>query len=177
MSSEQGFGIWITGLPASGKSSVASELALRLRDRGVPVVVLESDALRKVLTPEPSYSEEERDCFYGMLVGIGELIARSGVPVIFDATANRRAYRDRARSRIPRFIEVFIDCPLEVCKKRDPKGIYARAASGAPGTVPGTQAPYEPPLRPEVVMDCRSTPSQGAELVLRRIRELGLLPL
>ena len=176
MSSEQGSGIWITGLPASGKSSVARELALRLRDRGLPVVVLESDMLRKVLTPFPSYSEEERDRFYGMLIGIGDLITRNGVTVIFDATANRRAYRDSARSMIPRFIEVFIDCPLEVCRARDPKGIYAQAASGAPGTVPGVQATYEPPLQPEVVMDCRSTPSEGAELVLRKIRELGLLP-
>ncbi len=175
MSSEQGFGIWITGLPASGKSSVARELALRLRDRGVPVVVLESDALRKVLTPEPSYSGEERGRFYGMLIGIGELITRSGVPVIFDATANLRVYRDNARSRIHRFIEVFIDCPLEVCRERDPKGIYARAVPGSPGTVPGIQAPYEPPLRPDIVIDCRSNLSQGAELVLRRIQELGLL--
>jgi adenylylsulfate kinase len=173
---EQGSGIWITGLPASGKSSLASELALRLRDRGLPVVVLESDTLRKVLTPLPNYSEEERDRFYRMLAGIGDIITRSGVTVIFDATANLRAYRDNARSLIPRFIEVFIDCPLEVCRARDPKGIYARAASGAPGTVPGIQAPYEPPLRPEVVLDCRADSSEGAELVIRRIQELGLLP-
>lgn len=176
MSVEQGFGIWITGLPASGKSSLAGELALRLRGRGVPVVLLESDALRRLLTPDPVYSEEERGRFYAMLAGIGELITRSGVPVIFDATAHRRAYRDRARSRIPRFIEVFMDCPLEVCRARDPKGIYARAASGARGAVPGVQVPYEPPARPEVTLDCRAVLSDGAEIVLRALHTLGVLP-
>lgn len=172
---EQGFAVWITGLPASGKSSLAGELALLLREQGVAVVVLESDAARKFLTPEPGYTEDERDRFYGALAEIGELIVKSGVPVIFDATASKRIYRDGARSGIPRFMEVFVDCPLEVCRKRDPKGIYARAASGAAGTVPGVQVPYEPPLRPEVTIDCRTPSAQGAEAVLRVIRALGFL--
>lgn len=105
MSTAQGFGIWITGLPASGKSSITRELVRKLALRGVTAVVLESDEMRKILTPGPTYSPDERDRFYRMLVQIGELLARSGVNVIFDATGNKRAYRDHARSLIAKFAE------------------------------------------------------------------------
>jgi len=174
---EQGFAIWITGLPAAGKSSVARELSILLRERGIPVVVLESDVLRAVLAPEVGYGEEERDRFYRMFAETGEIITKNGVPVIFDATANLRRYRDSARRMIPRFLEVFLDCPLEVCRERDPKGIYARSGSNEHGTVPGVQAPYEPPLRPDVVLGFRTTPSQGAELILSKLGERGIIPI
>ncbi len=174
---KNGFAIWITGLPASGKSSVTKELAGKLGQLGVGVTVLESDEMRDILTPGPTYSPEERDRFYRMLARIGEIIARSGGNVIFDATANRRTYRDHARSLISKFLEVFIDCPLEVCRKRDPKGIYARALSGAADEVPGIQAVYEPPLHPEITLDCRSSSAHGADAIMRELAERGYLPL
>ncbi len=173
---EQGFVIWITGLPASGKSSTAKELVAKLRERGVRPVVLESDVMRRILTPEPTYAPEERDWFYRMLAEIASAVAQSGTSVIIDATANRRLYRNYARARIPKFVEVFIDCPLEICRKRDPKGIYALAASGASGAVPGIQAPYEPPLNPEITLDCRALPATGADAVIRLITALSRLP-
>ena len=139
------FAVWITGLPASGKSTLAKALKGELSARSVEAAILESDELRRVLTPKPRYDEEERDTFYGAMVHIGLLLLRHGVPVIFDATANRRRYRDRARGLIPRFYEVYVDTPLEVCRSRDPKGLYR----AAPGSLPGLQAPYEPPLHPE----------------------------
>jgi adenylylsulfate kinase len=145
------FAVWITGLPASGKSTLAAALAGALRARGRDVAVLESDEWRRILTPEPTWSERERDRFYGALARIGRLLTEHGVPVIFDATANRRRYREAARRDIPRLLEAYVDCPLEVCRARDPKGIYARAAAGA-GTVPGLQVPYEPPERPDMVV-------------------------
>lgn len=145
------FAVWITGLPASGKSTLAAALAGALRARGQDVAVLESDEWRRLLTPEPTWSERERDGFYRALARIGRLLTEHGVPVIFDATANRRRHRDQARRDIPRFLEVYVDCPLDVCRDRDPKGIYARAA-GRGGTVPGLQVPYEPPERPDVVL-------------------------
>jgi adenylylsulfate kinase len=172
MSTAQGFGIWITGLPASGKSSIARELVRKLALRGVAAVVLESDEMRKILTPEPTYGPDERDRFYGMLARIGALLARSGVNVIFDATGNKRAYRDHARSLIARFAEVFVDCPAAVCMARDPKGIYAAAARGTTATVPGVQSSYEPPLRPELTVDGQAGPPASAEAVLARLQEL-----
>jgi len=168
---EPGFAVWITGLPASGKSTVAAALAAELRARGVNVEVLESDVLRQVLTPRPRYDEQERERFYAQMAFIGALLVRHGVAVIFDATANRRAYRDVARHQIPRFIEVYVDTPLEVCMRRDPKGIY-RASTN----VPGLQAVYEPPLDPEVVIHGeREDPRAAASQVVAHLAELGLL--
>jgi len=173
MNPMQGFSVWITGLPASGKSSITRELAKKLATQGVPVVVLESDKMRKILTPEPTYSEKEREQFYTALVLIGEMITRSGMNVIFDATASQRAYRDHARSLIRKFVEVYVDCPLEVCMKRDPKGIYQRAASGQAATVPGIQAPYEPPLQPEVTVNCQDPPEVGADAIVVKLSSLS----
>lgn len=167
----QGFGIWITGLPASGKSTLAKALAERLADMGIGSLILESDEMRRILTPEPTYGPEERDRFYTMLAQLGELLTRNGINVIFAATASRRQYRDRARELIKKFIEVYIDCPLEICIKRDPKGIYASAVAGKATTVPGIQAEYEPPIRPEVVIDCLLPPSRSAESIIRILKE------
>ncbi len=172
MSPVQGFAVWITGLPASGKSSITRELVKRLETRNVPVVVLESDQMRKILTPEPTYSEKERDHFYRALVLIGELITKSGMNVIFDATANRREYRDNARSLIQKFAEVYVDCTLDVCMKRDPKGVYKSAASGKTATVPGVQASYEPALHPEIIVECLSLPEVNAKAIMKTLEYL-----
>ena len=171
MNVRQGFALWLTGLPASGKSSITRELVAKLEALGIRAVVLESDEMRKILTPEPDYSAEERDAFYRSLALIGELLTRSSTNVIFDATANKRTYRDYARTHIPKFMEIYIQCPLDICMKRDPKGIYSRASAGGTTTVPGMQAPYEPPISPEVTLDCQSLPETGAALILDKLKQ------
>ncbi|HEY7362835.1 MAG TPA: adenylyl-sulfate kinase [Methylomirabilota bacterium] len=152
--------VWVTGLPGSGKSVVARALASRLADLGHPAVVLELDAIRKLLTPTPSYTDWERDLVYRALVYMARTLTSCGVPVIIDATAHRRVWRDLARSVISRFAEIQLVCPLDVCRAREaerprgnaPAGIYA--AAGQPGgTVPGVDVPYEPALDPEIVVD------------------------
>ena len=163
MSSERrhpAFAVWLTGLPASGKSTIARALEAMLARRGVRAVVLESDDLRRLFTPKPRYDLPERDRFYGALAELARLLWENGVPVLVAATANRRAYRDRARAGIPEFLEVLVDCPLEVCVARDPKGIYRRSADGSAPNVPGVSATYEPPLRPEVVVDGARDPAE-----------------
>ncbi len=169
---KQGFGLWLTGIPASGKSSITRELAEALRLRGVSVVVLESDEMRRILTPKPIYREDERDYFYRSLAQIGAMITRNGINVIIDATANKRAYRDRARKLIETFAEIYVRCPLEVCAKRDPKGIYAKAAAGQSATVPGLQTSYEPPLTPELVLDGQAPPSANAITILDYLKQI-----
>lgn len=161
------FALWITGIPASGKSTITGHVQRFLAERGIDIAVLESDALRKVLTPKPRYDEEERDNFYHQMVYIGTLLVEHRVPVIFDATANLRAYRDRARAEIGRFLEIYVDVPLSVAMDRDPKGIYRSAHGG--GTVPGLHIPYEPPLAPDLVIHGDNEP---AETAARRIIEL-----
>jgi len=152
--------IWITGPPGSGKSTIARAAAARLRDRGEPVAVLELDAIRKKITPVPRYTETERDLVYRALGYMAATLVEAGVPVIVDATAHRRAWREAARAAIPCFAEVQVLCPLEICRERErtrprghaPAGIYAGA--GRPGaTVPGVDVPYEPALAPELVID------------------------
>lgn len=160
------FAVWLTGLPASGKSAIARALLGLLQARGIDPAVLESDALRLLLTPRPRYDEAERDLFYAAMAHLGAFLVGRGVPVIFDATANRRAYRAAARERIERFAEVFVDCPLEVCERRDPKGLYRSARQGGATSLPGAQAGYEPPERPE--LEVRSD-VVSAEEAARRI--------
>ncbi|HEX5549254.1 MAG TPA: adenylyl-sulfate kinase [Nitrospira sp.] len=153
MNRSQSFAVWLTGLPASGKSTIARELRPRLEALGLTVEVLESDAVRRILTPAATYSRDERDLFYRALAFIGERLVAYGVTVLFDATANRRAYRDVARSMIPRFAEVAVECPLAVCMQRDRKGTYRKGERGETGSVPGLQEPYESPLVPELKID------------------------
>jgi len=170
--SKPAFAVWITGLPSSGKSTLAAALAGQLAARGVDVAVLESDALRRILTPRPVYDEEERDTFYRAMAYVGKLLVDHGVPVIFDATANRRNYRDRARQQMARFLEVYLDCPLAVCVGRDPKGIYRRGKEGATNNVPGLDAVYEPPEDPELVIRGESeSPDAAARRVLATLIE------
>ncbi|HEX9204647.1 MAG TPA: adenylyl-sulfate kinase [Candidatus Deferrimicrobiaceae bacterium] len=172
----QAFAVWLTGLPASGKSTLARALSALLAARGVRVVVLESDDVRRLFTPKPRYDAPERDRFYGALADLARLLAADGVPVLVAATANLRAYRDRARAGIPRFLEVFVDCPLPVCRARDPKGIYRRADAGSAPNVPGVSAAYEPPLRPEVVVDgARDPAGKSARAILSALASRGFL--
>ena len=171
------FAVWLTGLPASGKSTVARALAGELAGEGVRAAVLESDAIRREIAPNAGYEEAERDAFYATLAYLAGALVSHGVPVIVDATANRRAYRDRARDAIPRFLEVHVRCPLAVCRARDPKGIYRRGADGTAQNVPGVSAPYEPPLLPEVVVDGeRDDPAVAARRIVSALREKGYLP-
>jgi len=170
------FALWITGLPASGKSTLAAALKAQLGQQGVVVAVLESDALRHVFTRSPTYSDEEREEFYQEMALLGGILMEQGVPVIFDATANRRVYRDRVRQQIPRFLEVYVDSPLATCIARDPKGIYRQAREGTLTTVPGLQARYEPPETPDVTIHGdRETPEVAARRVIAKLVEKGYI--
>ncbi len=103
---------------------------------------------------------------------IGVVLVDHGVPVIFDATANLRVYRERAREQIPRFLEVYVECPLETCMARDPKGIYRKAQAGAAQDVPGLQAAYEPPAAPDVVVHgAREATEAAARRVIAKLVE------
>jgi len=171
------FAVWLTGLPASGKSTVARALAAELAGRGIRAALLESDIVRREITPHPEYGDTGRDAFYATLAYLARMLVLHGVPVIIDATANRRTYRDRAREAIPRFLEVHIRCPLAVCQARDPKGIYRRGAEGTAQNVPGISAPYEPPLMPEVVVDGeRDDPAVAAGRIVAALEKKGFLP-
>lgn len=174
-----GWCVWVTGLPSSGKSVVSQALLEKLKAKGVTAQILSSDMLRKVVTPKPSYMLEERDMVYATLVFIAKLLTENGVNVIIDATGNLRRYRDEARKQIPRFMEAYIRCPLDICIEREskrgitfhaPKDIYKKGATGISLTVPGLGAPYEPPLKPEVIVDSeRLSPEECAQKILKTL--------
>lgn len=142
--------VWITGLPSAGKSTLAVNLNDRLRGAGVPCCLLDGDAVRRALVPRPGYDDASRDHFYETLANLAALLAGQGLVVLVAATAHRRAYRDRARALASRFLEVWVDVPLEECRGRDAKGLYAALAEGRVSSLPGEDAAYEPPLNPDV---------------------------
>ena len=147
-----------------------------LDEQEVDVAVLESDVLRRIFSGDPRYGESDRNAFYRQVIWIGVLLTRHGVPVIFDATANRRAWRHEARRQISNFVEVFVDVPLETCIARDPKGIYGSAAAGKASDVPGMQVAYEPPESPELVIDgTRESPLEAATRIIAFVKRQALL--
>ena len=175
----QGWVIWLTGLPGSGKSVVAWMLQRKLSEKGIASQILSSDELRKFVTPKPTYGEDERETVYGTLAFVASLLARSGVNVIIDATGNLRKYRENCRNMVERFAEVYLKCPLEICMQREatrvetshaPKGIYEKAMKGKAPTVPGIGSPYEEPLRPEVVIESdKLNAEECANTILNRL--------
>jgi adenylylsulfate kinase len=168
------FALWLTGLPASGKSAVARELLAQLHARGTDAALLESDAMRKQLTPFPRYDAAERDFFYGCLGDIALLLVERAVPVVLDATANKRSYRDALRARVGNFAEIFVDTPAEICAARDPKGLYRAACEGRLSSLPGSQAAYEPPAAPELVVPGHGmAPAAGAQAILALLEGRG----
>ncbi len=162
--------VWLTGIPASGKSTIAKKLYKKLVDVGIKVEILESDELRKILTPKPLYTEEERDWFYGkVIIWLAKLLYRNGIFVIIDATGHKRVYREEARREFKeKFIEVYVKCSLETAMKRDPKGLYRAALEGKIKTLPGLQVPYEEPTNPDVIVD---TDIEDVDTCVRKILE------
>ena len=151
MNAGAGIVVWLTGLPQSGKST----LARRVRDRIAPrrsCVLLDSDAVRAAIG-ETGYGAGDRDAFYRMLGGLAALLAREGHVVLVAATAPRRAYREAARAAAPAYAEVWVRTPIEECEARDRKGLYERARRGDAPDLPGVGAAYEPPAAPELVAD------------------------
>jgi len=155
--------VWITGLPGSGKTVIAQKVRRILEERGIvssSVKVLELDEIRRFITPRPTYSDDERELVYASLVYMAKLLVECDTPVIIDATANRRKYRERARDTIPNFTEVHVKCSLDTCMERErrrkakyaPSSIYNKATAKE-ATVPGVNVPYEEPTKPEVVVD------------------------
>jgi len=167
--------IWITGLPGCGKSTITTVLREKVSD----AVIIRMDELRKIVTPEPNYSDAERELVYRSLVYTAKMIHQLGRTVIIDATGNKKSWRQLARELIPDFFEVYLACPLERCMEREktrstahgaPQKIYEKGRAGWP--VPGLNVPYEEPENPDLIIDTeKNSPEEAAEKILCLVRE------
>jgi adenylylsulfate kinase len=175
----QGFAIWMTGLPGSGKSTIASILKTRLeRDYGQFVELLDGDEIRKGLSKDLGMSRADREEHAGRVAFVAKLLSRNGVIPIVALISPYRTSRASARETIgpDRFVEVYVRASLATCEKRDPKGLYARARKGEIKDMTGIQDPYEEPLNPDVVVDTEvGGPEDSATSVIERLKTLKLL--
>jgi adenylyl-sulfate kinase len=172
----QGFTLWFTGLSGAGKSTISAILEKRLRDAGAKVEVLDGDVVRENLSKGLGFSKEDRDINIRRIGFVCELLSRNGVIAIVAAISPYRAVREEIRSRIPNFVEVHVDCPLEVVTGRDVKGLYKKAIAGEIPQFTGVTDPYEPPLRPEVVVQsANEKPEESASKVWVKLEQLGLI--
>ncbi len=173
---QEGFILWLTGLPASGKTTVGRAVQTQLAQQGIQTLLLDSDELRQILTPEPAYTAAEREWFYRVMGQWALWLARNQCHVIVAATANLRRYRDVVRAQSQRFVEVWVRCELAVCQARDPKGIYATAAENPRNQVPGLGSNYEAPEQAEIEIETdKIDPQTAAQKILNYLKTAHLL--
>lgn len=171
------FFLWFTGIPASGKSTIAGEVERMLRERGIPLENLDADEIRANLSPDLGYTARDRDINTKRLAFLGSLLEKHGVSAIVAAVSSLQRFRERAREMSRNFVEVYVQCPVEVCMERDPKGLYARAKKGEVNDIAGLHQPYEVPVDPEVICSSdKETIEESAAKVILRLEEMGLLP-
>lgn len=166
----QGVAVWFTGLSSAGKTTLAEAVAGELRSRGLKVELLDGDQVRKHLCKGLGFSKEDRDENIRRIAYVAHLLVRNGVIVLVSAISPYRAVRDEARQLIGSFVEVFVNAPLDVCERRDRKGLYAKARAGLVQRMTGVDDPYEPPPSPEI--ECRTEAESEAESAAKVLRYL-----
>jgi adenylylsulfate kinase len=152
---QKGVVLWFTGLPSSGKSTIANELTYRLHQRGHLTYVLDGDNIRHGLNKDLGFSPEDREENIRRISEVANLFADSGAITTTAFVSPYRKDRDFCRGLLGpgRFIEVFVKTSLESCEERDPKGLYKRARTGEIKEFTGISAPYEEPLNAEIILD------------------------
>jgi len=177
-SSERGFTIWFTGLSGSGKSTLSRLVEAELRKKGLTKIeTLDGDIVRTNLSKGLGFSKEDRDTNIKRIGFVCKLLSRNGVIAIAAAISPYREVRDFNRKEIGDFVEVFCNCPLDVCIERDVKGLYKKALAGEIKNYTGLDDPYEKPLNPEVVLETdKETPEESVSKVMRKLEMLGYIP-
>jgi adenylyl-sulfate kinase len=172
----KGFTLWFTGMSGAGKSTISALLEKRLRDEGAKVEVLDGDVVRTHLSKGLGFSKEDRDENIRRIGFVCELLSRHGVIAVAAAISPYRAVREELRARIPNFIEVYVECPIEVLSTRDVKGLYKKALAGEIPQFTGITDPYEPPANPEVTVNSSSeTPEESAGRIWATLERSGLV--
>lgn len=171
-----GFAVWLTGLPGTGKTTISNELTKLYRERGLKTETMDGDEVRMGLSADLGFSKEDRQEHAKRVVFVSKLLARNGVAVNVALISPYREFREHARDEIDNFVEVFVKTPLEVCMERDPKGLYAKAKRGEIKDLTGYQDTYEEPLDPELIIETTEmTPSDSAKMIIDKLEDMGYL--
>ncbi len=173
---EKGFTLWFTGLPCSGKTTIADGVADKLRAKGLKVERLDGDIVRQSLTRDLGFSKEHRDMNIERVTFVAKLLTRNGVATLVSFVSPYREKRKHAQDEIGNFIEVYVKCPLEVCERRDSKGMYKKARRGEIKEFTGVSDPYEEPLNPEITLETdKNSREESVEKVMKKLEGMGYL--
>lgn len=168
------FVVWMTGLSGAGKTTIARWLEEHYKSSGKRVEVLDGDEIRQNLSPGLGFSQEERTAHNKRVIYLAKMLSRNGVIVVVSLISPYKKVRDEAREALPKFMEVHVNCPLEVCMDRDVKGLYAKAKAGEVKKMTGLSDTYEPPENAELVIDTsQESVSDSAKRILEKSRKLG----
>jgi adenylylsulfate kinase len=171
-----GFTIWFTGLSGSGKSTLSEILEQQLQARGHKVEIMDGDLVRTHLSKGLGFSREDRDTNIKRIAFVCNLLSRNGVICISAAIAPYREAREWAREHIGNFVEIYVKCPLEVCRARDVKGLYKLVDEGKIKNFTGIDDPYEEPEHPDLVIETdKETVEESISNIFAKLQELGYL--
>jgi adenylylsulfate kinase len=171
---QKGVTLWFTGLPCSGKSTIADAVAKELRQKGLKAERLDADIIRKHLWKELGYSKEDRNENIRRATFLAKLLTRNGIAVLTSFISPYKELRDYARREIGDFVEIFVKCPVEVCIQRDTRGMYEKALAGKIQNFTGVSDPYEEPPNPELVLESdKESLEESVAKVMVKIKELG----
>jgi adenylylsulfate kinase len=172
----KGFTLWFTGLSGAGKSTLSEAIEHRLRGSGQKVEVLDGDVVRTHLSKGLGFSREDRDTNIKRIAFVCGLLARNDVICISAAISPYRETRQWARDHIGDFVEVYVKCPIEVCRQRDVKGLYKLVDEGKIKGFTGVDDPYEEPEHPELIVETdRETVEESVGRIFARLEDLGYL--
>ncbi|MDY6786939.1 MAG: adenylyl-sulfate kinase [candidate division WOR-3 bacterium] len=173
---QRGIVVWFTGLSGSGKSTLAVAVEKALHESGLLTFRLDGDNIRHGLNSDLGFSSQDRDENIRRVSEVAALMADAGIITLASFISPFKKARDYARTRVPegRFIEVYVKASLDICRQRDPKGLYTKAENGEIEEFTGISSPYEEPLSPEIVIDTENmTIDEGAELITGNIISLS----
>lgn len=172
----QAAAIWLTGIPASGKTTISLLLKDYLQKKNIPAIILDGDEIRKTVSKDLGFSPQDRKEHNRRVIEIAKLLVKNNFTAIIPLISPYRETRDLARKEIPNFVEVYVKASLDTCIKRDPKGLYQKAKSGEITNLTGLQSPYEEPENPEVIMDTeKNSPQQCLDMITSKLQQLGYL--
>lgn len=168
--------IWLTGIPASGKTTLSLLLQDYYKRKNLPVDILDGDEIRKTLSLDLGFSEQDRKEHNRRVIILAKILSKNNIATIVPLISPYRETRQYARKEIQNFVEVYVKASVETCIKRDPKGLYHKAKSGEIQNLTGLQSPYEEPKNPELVLDTEKySEEECLGMIISKLKDLGYL--